>query len=206
MKPDWERENLKMIRILIVLLISASLCASQGDPLKETKSQYDARMAWWKEARFGLFIHWGLYSVPAGVWNGKTDYGEWIRTSAQIPLAQYDEFLGKFNPVKFDAAEWVRMAKDAGMKYITITTKHHDGFCLFDSKQTDFDVISTPFGRDVMKELSDACREEGIQICWYHSIMDWHHPDYLPRRDWEKEPDRGRGRLRPLCRLHEAPA
>ncbi|MBI5021570.1 MAG: alpha-L-fucosidase [Ignavibacteriales bacterium] len=152
----------------------------------ETKSEYNARMAWWKEARFGLFIHWGLYSVPAGEWKGKTEYGEWIRTSAQIPLEEYDKFVGQFNPVKFNADEWVRLAKDAGMKYITITTKHHDGFCLFDSKYTDFDIMSTPFKRDIMKELSDACRKEGIKVCWYHSIMDWHHPDYLPRRDWEK--------------------
>jgi alpha-L-fucosidase len=152
----------------------------------ETKSEYNARMQWWQEARFGLFIHWGLYSIPAGEWKGKTEYGEWIRTSAEIPLEEYDKFVGQFNPVNFNAGEWVRMAKDAGMKYITITTKHHDGFCLFDSKYTDFDIMTTPFKRDIMKELSEACRIEGIKICWYHSIMDWHHPDYLPRRDWEK--------------------
>lgn len=175
-----------MTKILFVLLFTFNICQSQNNFLHETKSQYDARMAWWKEARFGLFIHWGLYSIPAGEWKGKTDYGEWIRTSAEIPLEEYDKFVGQFNPVKFNADKWVRMAKDAGMKYITITTKHHDGFCLFDSKYTDFDVMSTPFKRDVMKELSEACHKEGIKICWYHSIMDWHHPDYLPRREWEK--------------------
>ncbi len=159
---------------------------AQQSFLRETKSQYDTRMAWWKEARFGLFIHWGLYSIPAGEWKGKTEYGEWIRTSAEIPLEEYDKFVPQFNPIKFNAEEWVRMAKDAGMKYITITTKHHDGFCLFDSKYTDFDVMSTPFKRDIMKELSEACDTEGIKMCWYHSIMDWHHPDYLPRREWEK--------------------
>jgi alpha-L-fucosidase len=157
------------------------------DYLNESKSEYDARMKWWTEARFGLFIHWGLYAIPAGEWKEKTEYGEWIRQTAQIPVEEYDKFVQKFNPVKFNAEEWVRMAKDAGMKYITITSKHHDGFCLFDSKYTDFNVMSTPFKRDIMKELSDACKKYGIKMCWYHSIMDWHHPDYLPRREWEKD-------------------
>jgi len=153
----------------------------------ETAAEHDVRMKWWREARFGLFIHWGLYAVPAGAWGGKTIYGEWIRNNAQIPIDVYDKFVGQFNPVKFDAREWVRMAKDAGMRYIVITSKHHDGFSIFDSKLTDFDVASTPFKRDIIKELSDACREAGIVFCFYHSIMDWHHPDYLPRRPWEKD-------------------
>ncbi len=101
-------------------------------------------MQWWREARFGLFIHWGLYAIPAGEWGGKTNYGEWIRNNAQIPLPTYDKFVAQFNPVKFDAAAWVRMAKDAGMKYIVITSKHHDGFAIFDSKVSDFDVMATP--------------------------------------------------------------
>ena len=173
-------------KFIFFLLFTMAQSHAQQSFLSETKFQYDARMAWWKEARFGLFIHWGLYSIPAGEWKGKTEYGEWIRTSAEIPLEEYDKFVEQFNPVKFDAEEWVRIAKDAGMKYFTITTKHHDGFCLFDSKFTDFDVMSTPFRRDIMKELSEACDKEGIKMCWYHSIMDWHHPDYLPRREWEK--------------------
>jgi alpha-L-fucosidase len=155
--------------------------------LNESRTQYEARMEWWSQARFGMFIHWGLYSIPAGEWKGSTNHAEWIRTTAQIPLTEYEKFVGQFNPVKFNATEWVRMAKNAGMKYITITSKHHDGFCLFDSKYTDFDVMSTPFKRDILKELADACHKEGIKICWYHSIMDWHHADYLPRREWEKD-------------------
>ena len=155
--------------------------------LNESRVQYEARMEWWSQARFGMFIHWGLYSIPAGEWKGSTNHAEWIRTTAQIPLTEYEKFVGQFNPVKFNATEWVRMAKNAGMKYITITSKHHDGFCLFDSKYTDFDVMSTPFKRDILKELADACHKEGIKMCWYHSIMDWHHPDYLPRREWEKD-------------------
>ncbi|MEN8193998.1 MAG: alpha-L-fucosidase [Bacteroidota bacterium] len=148
---------------------------------------YANDMNWWQEARFGLFIHWGLYAVPAGNWNGETNHAEWIRTTAKIPIDTYDNFREQFNPVKFNADEWVKTAKGAGMKYIVITSKHHDGFCLFDSKHTDFDVMSTPFKRDIMKELSDAAHKEGLKICWYHSIMDWHHPDYVPRRSWEKE-------------------
>jgi len=154
---------------------------------RETQSEHDARMQWWREARFGLFIHWGLYSIPAGEWQGRTNHAEWIRTTAQVPVAEYEKFVSQFNPVKFDAEEWVRTAKVAGMKYIVITSKHHDGFCLFDSKYTDFDVASTPFKRDILKEMADACHKQGIKICFYHSIMDWHHPDYLPRRDWEKD-------------------
>ena len=134
-----------------------------------------------------MFIHWGLYAVPAGEWEGTTNHAEWIRTTAQIPLENYDEFVYQFNPVQFDAEQWVKMAKDAGMKYIVITSKHHDGFCLFDSEYTDFDVMSTPFKRDILKELSDACARQNIVMCWYHSIMDWHHNDYLPRRHWETD-------------------
>jgi alpha-L-fucosidase len=147
----------------------------------------DDRLAWWREARFGLFLHWGLYSILAGEWGGRTDYAEWIRNSAHIPLADYEKLAGRFNPTRFDADRWVAAARDAGMRYVTITTKHHDGFCLFDSARTDFCVRSTPFTRDIMREMADACRRHGLRICWYHSIMDWHHPDYLPRRDWEAE-------------------
>ena len=175
-----------MKKFFALMLISFLTLHAQ-DFTKETKKQHDARMQWWRDARFGLFIHWGLYAVPAGEWKGQTDYGEWIRTSAQIPLEEYDKFTDQFNPVKFDADQWVKMAKDAGMKYIVITSKHHDGFQLFDSKQSTFNVMHTPFKRDVLKELADACRKEGLKMCWYHSIMDWHHPDYLPRREWEKD-------------------
>ncbi len=151
----------------------------------------DTRMAWWRDARFGMFIHWGLYAIPAGEWDGKTTHGEWIMNTAQIPVSQYEPFRGRFNPSRFDAREWVRIARDAGARYIVITTKHHDGFCLFDSALTDYDIMSTPFRRDVMKELVDACREAGVRIGWYHSIMDWHHPDYLPRREWETRSTKG---------------
>ena len=164
------------------------------NPAVENKSygiDHESRMSWWREARFGLFIHWGLYAIPAGEWSGKTTHGEWIRTTAEIPIDVYDRFIGQFNPVKFDADKWVQMAKHAGMRYIVITSKHHDGFSLFDSKHSDFDVMSTPFKRDIMDELATACRKYGLKMCWYYSIMDWHHPDYLPRRNWESRSEDG---------------
>ena len=139
-------------------------------------------MGWWREARFGMFIHWGLYSILGGGWGGRTDYVEWIRNNAHISLAEYDKLVARFNPARFDADQWVSLAREAGMGYVTITTKHHDGFALFDSRLTDFCVRSTPFQRDIMREMANACRRHGLQPCWYHSIMDWHHPDYLPRR------------------------
>lgn len=158
---------------------------SVPDQTNDTVQNEDSRMDWWREARFGMFIHWGLYAIPAGEWKEQTNHAEWIRTTAEIPSDTYDEFLPQFNPVKFDADAWVAMAKDAGMKYITITSKHHDGFALYDSKVSDYDVMSTPFKRDILKELAEACRKADIKLCFYHSIMDWHHPDYLPRRNWE---------------------
>jgi alpha-L-fucosidase len=137
-----------------------------------------------------MFIHFGLYSIPAGEWTqgphaGK-GHAEWIRDTAQIPVAEYEKLKGQFNPTKFNADAWAAAAKNAGMQYLCITTKHHDGFCLFDTKQTDWSVMHTPFQRDIMREVADACRREGITPCWYHSIMDWHNYDYLPRRPWER--------------------
>lgn len=143
----------------------------------------DARMSWWREARFGMFIHWGLYSILAGEWQDKKG-GEWIMETARIPASEYEPLLSQFNPVKFDADDWVRMAKDAGMKYIVITSKHHEGFALWDSKVTEWDVMSTPYGRDLLQQLADACARGGIRLCFYHSIMDWKHSDYEPRRAW----------------------
>jgi alpha-L-fucosidase len=152
----------------------------------ETAAEHDERMAWFREARFGMFIHWGLYSVAAGVWDGKpvTGAGEWIMETGKIPVSQYEKLAPQFNPVKFNARQWVGIAKSAGMKYIVITSKHHDGFGLWNSQLTDWCVKSTPFKRDPLKELAEACKQEGVRLCFYHSIMDWHHPDYTPRRPW----------------------
>jgi alpha-L-fucosidase len=158
-----------------------------GEAQVEDAAQRDRRMAWWRDARFGLFVHWGLYAIPAGKWGERETHGEWIRTTARIPLEKYDEFRARFNPERFDADQWMALARRAGMRYVVITSKHHDGFALFDTAQGDFDIMSTPFRRDILREVADAARQHGLMPCWYHSIMDWHHPDYLPRRDWETD-------------------
>jgi alpha-L-fucosidase len=194
-----------------VLLASASLftaCTAAGKPaasnevvryggvnlVNETPAEFDARMEWFRDAKFGMFIHWGLYSVAAGEWNGKPvrGIGEWILSNARITVEDYTPLQRQFNPVKFDARRWVDVAKNAGMKYIVITSKHHDGFCLWNSAHTDWDIGGSPFApRDPLKELADACAEAGIRLCFYHSIMDWHHPDYLPRREWDTRSTEG---------------
>ncbi len=164
----------------VVLTCLTACQTTSSAPEVETKQQRDERMAWWREARFGMFIHWGLYAIPAGVWKGEQigGIGEWIMNNAHIPVSEYEQLAGRFNPVKFDADEWVRIAKDAGMKYIVITSKHHDGFCLWDSKVSKYDIASaTPFTRDILADLSAACQRQGIRLGFYHSIMDWHHPD-----------------------------
>ncbi len=154
----------------VMLLLLASMLPLHAQPSAETPAQKDARMRWWREARFGMFIHWGVYAIPAR--------GEWVMANEKIPAAEYEKFPPQFNPVKFNAEEWVSLARQAGMKYIVITSKHHDGFCMWDSKVTGYDIMdATPFKRDPIAELAAACRKEGIRLCLYHSIMDWHHPD-----------------------------
>lgn len=163
-------------------LLAGQICLAQNgaNAAGETKEQRDARMHWWREARFGMFIHWGLYAVPAGTWQGKPLHGngEWIMNSARIPVADYAALAPQFNPVKFDAAQWVKTAKDAGMKYIVITSKHHDGFAMFHSRVDGYNIYdATPFKRDPLKELADACAKEGIKLGFYYSqFQDWHHP------------------------------
>ncbi len=150
---------------------------SQAEKIALTK---DERMEWWRDARFGMFVHWGLYAVPAGTYQGRRvdGIGEWIMNSAHIPVAEYEKFAGQFNPVGFNADEWVRTARNAGMKYIVITSKHHEGFSLWDSKVTDYDIMdATPFKRDILAELAKACKKYKVKLCFYYSIMDWHHPD-----------------------------
>jgi len=159
--------------------------------VEETKEQQDKRMAWWRYAKFGMFIHWGLYAIPAGVWNGVCvpGIGEWIQQRARIPVREYEKLAERFNPVKFNAEEWVHVAKEAGMKWIVITSKHHDGFCMFDTRLTDYNIVkATPFKRDPLKELAEACRKNGIGLGFYHSqTLDWHHPHGMGN-DWDYDP------------------
>ena len=146
----------------------------------ETHEQRDTRMQWWRQARFGMFIHWGVYSVPAGTYNDKKigGIGEWIMFQGEIPVKDYKAYAKQFNPVKYDPDAWVQLAKEAGMKYIVITSKHHDGFALFDSKVTDWDVVdATPYGKDLLKPLAEACRKHGLKLGFYYSqAQDWCHP------------------------------
>lgn len=179
---------------LITLIVSAmafgrpfvlsSAAETTNAIIEETPVQHDARMSWWRNARFGMFIHWGIYSVPAGEWNGNTNYAEWFLEETHMPVSQYEKFADQFNPTNFDALTWVKAAKDAGMKYIVITSKHHDGFGMFRSEVSDWCIRRTPFKRDPLAELAAACNEDGIKICFYYSIMDWHHPDWGVRRPW----------------------
>ncbi len=170
--------------LLTTAIIMPAAYLRAADLPKETPAERAARMKWFNEARFGMFVHWGVYSVPAGEWKDKKDLGEWFLEETHMPVSQYEKFALQFNPVKFDAKKWVAIAKGAGMKYIVITSKHHDGFGMFPSNETDWCIKSTPFKRDPLKELSEACREAGIKFCLYHSIMDWHHPDWGTRRPW----------------------
>jgi alpha-L-fucosidase len=135
------------------------------------------RTQWFQDAKFGLFIHWGVYSML-----GRE---EWARQLCQIPLSEYQYYADHFNPVLYNPDEWVRLAKDAGVKYIVITSKHHDGFCMFDTKYTNYNIMHSEFGKDALGMLVEACKKNQMPIGFYYSIMDWNHPDYLPRRTWE---------------------
>lgn len=154
--------------------------AIREEARQRADARRDARLDWWRDAKFGLFIHWGLYAIPAGTWKGQQipGIGEWIMYRARIPVREYEQLASQFNPVQFNAAAWVGLAKRAGQKYLTITAKHHDGFCLFDSQVSDYDIVdATPFGRDPFKELAAECQKQGIKLCFYYSqTQDWHHP------------------------------
>ncbi len=160
--------NHKKFPAACLLLFSTTLILALGAANESSESS--ARLAWWREARFGMFIHWGPVTLKG------TEIG-WSR-GAEVPVAEYDALYKNFNPTQFDADDWAQTAKQAGMKYLVITSKHHDGFCLWDTKLTDYNIMHTPFHRDVLKELSEACRRHGIVFCTYYSILDWHNPDY----------------------------
>lgn len=134
------------------------------------REAYNQKVRWFLHDRFGMFIHWGLYSIPAR--------GEWVRSTEQISVEAYEPFFREFNPVDYDPKAWARAAKQAGMKYAVLTSKHHDGFCLFDSALTDYKATNTPANRDLVREFLDAFRAEGLKVGLYYSLLDWHHPDY----------------------------
>ena len=180
----------------VVIFVAASLSHAQLEGSKaetqpmrhpvpsvqdtESSAQRDSRMQWWREARFGMFIHWGLYSIPAGTWHGQQipGIGEWIMNNASIPVAEYKALAPQFNPTSFSARNIVALAKTAGMKYIVITAKHHDGFAMFDSKANSFNIVAaTPFKRDPLRELAEECRKQGMKLGFYYSQdQDWTAP------------------------------
>lgn len=155
---------------------------------QRTDARSNPSLSQWSDAKFGMFIHWGLYAIPAGEWKGEQiqGIGEWIMKRAQIPVNEYEQLASRFNPVKFDAAEWVSIAKRAGQKYLVITSKHHDGFCMFKSEAGSYNIVdATPFGRDPLKELAAECEKQGIRLGFYYSqTQDWHHPNG-DGNDWD---------------------
>lgn len=155
-----------MKKVIILFVYIFSFITLLAQPF----TTIEANLEWWKDARFGMFIHWGPVSLKG------TEIG-WSR-GKEWTIEEYDNLYTKFNPVNFNALEWVKVAKAAGMKYIVFTSKHHDGFCMWDTKYTDFNIMNSPFNKDVMKELAEACRKEGIALGFYHSTCDWHHPDF----------------------------
>ena len=173
---------------------SPSPVADANHPLSsvpgETKEQRDARMAWWRDAKFGMFVHWGVYSVPAGYYNGKpvSGIGEWIMNRGKIPMAEYQKFAGQFDAGKFDAAQFVSTAKNAGMKYIVITAKHHDGFAMFKTKANGWNILNaTPFKKDPLKALAKECRKQGIKLGFYYSqAQDWNNGGSAAGGKWDK--------------------
>ncbi|HEY3835131.1 MAG TPA: alpha-L-fucosidase [Bryobacteraceae bacterium] len=160
---------------ILLLLATLGFAASNPDAARER------RLEWWRDARFGMFIHWGLYAIPAGSWQGKEvpGIGEWIMNHAKIPVGEYEKLASKFNPIRFDADQWVSVAKNAGMKYIVITAKHHDGFAMFKSQASKYNIVdATPYHHDPMKDLAAACQRQGLRLCFYYSqTQDWHEPD-----------------------------
>ena len=158
--------------IIIIICFTVSLSNAQQD-YSPSKENLEARK-WFEDAKFGLFIHWGVYSVLGD--------GEWVMNNQNISIKEYERLTSFFNPTEFDAEEWVKLAKETGMKYITITSRHHDGFSMFDSAASDYNIVDkTPYGKDVLKMLSDACRKEGIKLFFYYSQLDWYRDDYFPR-------------------------
>lgn len=178
--PDMFRIKNRILRnfsgsigtlLLMMLFILSVSCVKKNQEEKiPFPADFNKKLEWWKDARFGMFIHWGPVSL-----NG-TEIG-WSR-GRELSVEEYDSLYLRFNPVKFNADEWVSVARAAGMKYIVLTTKHHDGFCLWDTEYTDYNIMHSPFKRDVVKELSEACKKQGIAFGTYYSVCDWHHPDF----------------------------
>jgi alpha-L-fucosidase len=187
-----------------VAAATVAMEASADDRSAPGSAANAAAKRWFEDAKFGLFVHWGVYSLI-----GK---GEWVMNNDKLPISEYEKVPRLFKPMRFDAEEWVKLVRAGGMKYITITSKHHDGFCMFDTKLTTYDIVdATPYGKDPLKSLADACHKHGIKLFFYYSLLDWHHPDYFPRGrtgksagreekgDWKRYVAYYQGQVRELC-------
>ncbi|WP_159023918.1 alpha-L-fucosidase [Formosa sp. L2A11] len=164
---------------LLVVIVMLNVGPAMAQASSKKKLSDDVRMEWWRDSKFGMFIHWGAYSIIGGERGTKIAGGgaEWAMDKLDYTIEDYEKYPEMFNPQLFDADAWVTMAKNAGMKYIVLTSKHHEGFALWDSKVSDYDVMDTaPFKRDIVKELAEACKKQDIKFCLYYSIVDWHHP------------------------------
>ena len=174
----------KLFSIFCFLMVGSVLAESS----RESTADHDARMGWWREAKFGMFVHWGIYSITGGEYKGQAlpNSAEWMMNRGKVPIAEYEQYAAQFNPAGFDADVFVRLAKEAGMKYIVITAKHHDGFSMFASKASRYNVVeATPLKRDIMMELSEACQRHGLRFGFYYSqAQDWHHPGGVGN-DWD---------------------
>src|ERR1700731_3426636 len=163
------RMNRPLPLLLLAIFWNLTATAQNYQP---SESNLKARQ-WFQDAKFGMFIHWGVYSVPGR--------GEWVMENERIPITEYEKIAPHFNPTRFSAAEIVSLAKAAGMRYITITSKHHDGFAMFATKQNKWNIVdATPYAKDPLKQLAEECRKQGIKLFFYHSQLDWHNTDYVP--------------------------
>lgn len=173
-----------VLSCVMLALFLSFLPINAADWWTETPEQKAERLEWWQDARFGMFIHWGLYAMPAR--------HEWVKNRERIPDEEYQKYFELYNPDLYNPTEWAKAAKAAGMKYMVITSKHHEGFCLWDSKYTDYKATNTPYGKDLLKPMVEAFRAEGLKVGFYYSLIDWHHPEFTvdrihPMRDNEEE-------------------
>jgi alpha-L-fucosidase len=200
-KRNWTRIRRSTVWLFLTPALLVPIRVDAEEPAPAPRA--DAK-EWFQDAKFGLFIHWGVYSLL-----GK---GEWVMENDKIPIAEYEKLPPRFLPAKFNAEEWAKLAKGAGVRYVTITSKHHDGFCMFDSKATEYDVVDgSPYGKDPLKALADALRKQRIKLFFYYSLLDWHHPDFHPlgktghhsgregKGDWKKYVAYYQEQIRELC-------
>lgn len=196
MNANILKMRIGVVMLWLVFVLGSS--AAEGEVVK---------LHWFRSAKFGLFIHWGIYSIPAGQWGAKTNYGEWFQAQTRMSVENYLKYAAQFNPTNLDAKQWVEIAKDAGMKYMVITAKHHDGFCMFDTTNTDYNIVKvTPYAHDPIKDLAEACEESGIKLGFFYSLPDWHHPDMPPeynQRGFHGNPGRNPNFTNYVAYLHD---